>query len=145
MFNLDSFDECFKISEKYAKNVYCVGDVYIKPNETSQVWNEIEKNSNPQQTQYRHDHLVYGVCVSKCKALLSKFDVRTQKQFNPSKPSNYQIDLFTFNNAVEDKFMYKEILNECINFQIHKKFQLEAFFEVQYCEVSGRVEEIGKI
>lgn len=145
MFNLDFYDECFKFREKYAKNVYCMGDVYIKPNESSQIWNEIVKSSYVQQTQFRHDHLVKGICISKCKALMSKFDVITQNQFIPSKLSDYQIDPFTYKHAVEDTFMYNAILNECTNYQMQKQFQLKAFFEVQYCEVSGRVEEIGKL
>jgi hypothetical protein len=145
---LDQFDECFSESLKYSKNVYCIADVYIKPNKSSPVWNLIEKKSSKWKTQYRHDHLVYGVCINHCRELMSKFDVMTQRQFISSKPSNYSefdVDPYAFHYAVEDKVMYEEIVNECINYRMNKKFQLEAYTEIQYCEVKGRIDERGKL
>jgi hypothetical protein len=147
MFKLDPYDECFSENFEYSRNVYCIADVYIKPNKSSQTWNLIEEKSNKSKTQYRHEHLVYGICINYCRDLMSKFDSMTQKQFVASKPINYPsiaIDPFAFRYAVEDKIMYEEILNECVNYQMQKKFQLEAFPEVQYCDEKGRIHKIGK-
>lgn len=147
MFKLDSFEECLKFDLKYSKNVYCIADVYIQPNTSSEVWNLIKSSSYPLKSHYRHDHLVYGVCVNPCKETLSKFDIMTQKQFISSKSSEHHIfdvDPFTFHHAIEDKVMYEEIVKECINYRMKKNFEVEAFSEVQYCEVEGRIEEIGR-
>lgn len=147
MFKLDSYEECFKYDFKYSENVYCIADVYIKSNKSSEVWNLISANSKPWKTHYRHDHLVYGVCVNPCKAMMSKFDAMTQRQFISSEPIEYKslnIDPFTFHHAIEDKIMNEEKVKECINHQMIKEFEIEAFSEVQYCEIDGRVEEVGK-
>lgn len=147
MFQLDSFEECFGEDIKYSRNVYCIAEVYIKPNDSSPAWNLIESKSKLWKTHYRHDHLVHGVCLHRCKELLAKFDLMTQRQFILQKPKNlktFDVDPFTFQHAMEDKFMYEETVNECINYEMKKKFHLEAFSEIQYCEVDGRVNGAGR-
>lgn len=147
MFHLDPFDRCFEGDIKYAENVYCIADVYIKPNKSSPTWNLIETISKPWKTRYRHDHLVYGVCLQRCKEVMAKFDGMTRRKFMSQKPENFKtfdIDPFAFQHAMKDKFMYEDDVNECINYEMRKKFDVEAFSEIQYCEVSGRRNEIGE-
>jgi hypothetical protein len=79
--------------------------------------------------------------------IMSKFDKMTQRKFISPKPRNYPnwiIDPFTFHHAIEDKVMYEDSVKECINYQMKKEFQLQAYSEIQYCDVEGRIEEIGK-
>jgi hypothetical protein len=78
---------------------------------------------------------------------MAKFDVMTRRQFVLKKPESletFDIDPFTYRHAIEDRFMYEDIVNECINYEMRKKFGVEAFSEVQYCEVAGRSDEIGE-
>lgn len=77
---------------------------------------------------------------------MAKFDTMTKRHFNLEKSDNmktFEIDPFTYQHAMDDKFMYEDIINECINYEMKKMFGVEAFSEVQYCEVSRRENEIG--
>lgn len=145
---LESYDECFTRNAKFSKASYCVADAYINPNESSQLWNVIQRNSHPWKTQYRHDHLVYGICIGSCKSMLSKFDKMSQKRFLFHAPRNFtqsdvDVDPFTFHHAIEDKIEFSDIVNECINYQLMKEYQLSAASKIQYCNVDGRREQIG--
>lgn len=147
MFQLDPYRECLNDNGKFSRAAYCIVDVYIKPNASSQLWNIIQRNSEPWKTQYRHDRLVYGICVNRCRKLLSKFDKMTQKQYLSSKPisfEDYLLDPFTFRHAIEDKIEFGKIVNECINYEMKKQHQLEAYAEIQYCDVDSRMDGTGK-
>ena len=146
LFKLDPFDECFAEEVRDTKDAYCIVDVYIQPNKSNIIWNAIEKYSQPWKTNYRHDHLVYGICLSRCKDLMSKFDAWTQKEYFISTPKGFNepsIEVYAFEESVEDQFQFGEMTNECINYEMKKKYQLEAYSKLQYCEVAGREEEIG--
>lgn len=107
----------------------------------------IDGNSKPEKIHYRHDHLVFGVCINRCKKLLRKFDELTQQEyFSPSPPnfSEFKVDPFVFRHGVEDDFEFGKIINECVNYELRMKHQLEALSRVQSCDVNGRVEKFGR-
>lgn len=145
LFQLDSYDECFSEHEKYSSPTYCIADVYIKPNASSRAWSIIEQNSIRWKTHYRHDHMVYGICIQQCKKFLSRFDKATRKEYFVKAPKNFSSveDRFTFFGAIEDGTEFIAALSACINYPLRKQFQLEAFAEIQYCDVGGKSEEIG--
>lgn len=148
IFHVEPYEECIaNAGLKYSQPAYCIADVYIKPNETSQEWQILANASSPRKTQFRHDHLVFGICIDDCKKLLGQFDKMTQKQFYIPTPRNFSelmsADPFVFQDAVQDKFDYGEVLNECINFNLRREFRLEAFTEIQYCNVADRPDIIG--
>lgn len=148
LYNLDSYDDCLLTKEKFSSPVYCIAEVYIEPNKSNHAWTVIEEKSLAWKTHYRHDHLVFGVCVSRCKKLMRKFDRMTQKEYFNQTPMNFsipQVDLFTFNGAIEDEVEFGKLVNECINYQLKTEYQLVSRSQIQYCEVSGSVDEIGKI
>lgn len=146
IFQLDSYDACFADNVKYSNAAYCVADVFIKPNASSRLWKIIQENSNSWKTHFRHDHLVYGICMEKCKKFLTKFDKLTQREYFVKAPKNFSTsitDPFLFFHSIEDRIEYSEAFSECINYPLRKQSQLEAFAEIQYCEVGGISEEIG--
>lgn len=146
IFQLESYDGCFADNVKYSNAAYCVADVYVKPNASSRLWSIIQENSSRWKTQFRHDHLVYGICMEQCKKFLTRFDKMTQREYFVKAPKNFSTsisDPFTFYHSIEDRIEYSEAFSECINYPLRKQFQLEAFAEIQYCEVSGKAEEIG--
>lgn len=146
MFHLEPYDECFIDDVKFSENSYCIVDVYITANKSSELWRTIERNSKPWKTQYRHNHLLRGVCMNRCKQQMAKFDKMTQKKYFSPKPRNFSeatLDPFRFHHAVEDKLEFEELANECINYNLKKSHQLQAFSEIQYCDIRGRVDELG--
>lgn len=147
LFQLEPYDECFADDLKYSEKVYCIADVYIKPNNWSANFMIIERNSFPEKIHYRHDHLVIGVCINRCKKLLQKFDKSTQREYFSPTPRNFpefKDDPFIFRHGVEDDFEFGKIVNECINYRLKKSHQLEAYSRIQSCDVKERVEKIGK-
>lgn len=147
LYQLESYEECFFDELKYSEPVYCIADVYIKPNRSSENFLIIEKNSYPAKTHYRHDHLVFGVCINRCKKLLQRFDKLTQQEYFSPTPENFtefKLDPSIFRHGIEDDFEFGMIVNECINYELKKKHQLEAYSRIQNCEVNERVEDFGK-
>lgn len=148
LYQLDPYDDCLSTKVKFSSPVYCIADVFIKPNKSNSAWMIIEENSNSWKTQYRHDHLVHGVCIGRCKKLMEKFDKMTQQKYFHQSPKNFSTfksDPFTFVSAIEDEIEFGQLVNECINYELSKRYQLESFSRIQYCEVSGRVHKIGKL
>lgn len=146
MFQIDSYDECFNEPVKFSTNAFCIADIYIKPNSSSRLWSIIEGSSKHWKTQFRHDHLMYGVCIQRCKKFLSKFDKNTQKEYFVKAPKNFPSSIFNpfiYYQGIEDRIEFIEAFSECINYQLRKQYHLEAFAEIQYCDVSGKSEEIG--
>lgn len=143
LFHFDAYDECFA-EVRYAMPAYCLAEVFVMPNSSNDIWKIIEKYSHPWKTQYRHDHLSYGVCISRCKNLMQKFDKSTIKKYfsSFSEPS---INPFAFEYSIEDNAKIGKVINECINYEMKRKYQLKVNTRVQYCEVKGRTSKIGKV
>lgn len=134
---------------KFTRTAYCIVDVYVKPNESSRLWKAIKEGSLRWKTQYRHDHLVRGVCVNRCRKLFNRFAKSARTEYFSLKPENFTripSDPFVFRRTIEDKLEFNEIVNECVNYQMLKQFGLEVYSDIQYCDVKGRtLDEIGKI
>lgn len=149
MFQADPYSECFEVEDiKFTRTAYCIVDVYVKPNRSSRMWKVFEESSRHWKTQYHHEHLVRGICVNRCRKLFSRFAKASQFDYFALKPENFSritTDPFIFHRSIEDNLEYREIVNECINYEMMKQFQMEAYSDIQYCEVKGRVDEIGRI
>ena len=148
LFQIEHYDECFAGETKFSRSAYCIADAFIKPNVTSEIWDFIDKISHPWKTQYRHDHLVYGICINKCKELMKKIDAMTQREyFLPTPKNHFELNSnnYSFNYIVEDENEFDQIVNECINYVLRQKYQISAYSRIQYCDIKGRSEEIGKI
>jgi hypothetical protein len=146
MFHLDAYDDCLNENVKFSSSVFCVADVQIKPNKSSQVWNIIEKNSRQWKIQYRHDHLVYGVCINRCRKLLEKLGKYSKEELLMFKPENFSIisiDATSFYYSMEDEIEFGSELSACINYELKENFQLEANSVLNYCDIKGRTLEIG--
>lgn len=148
LFELEPYDECFIHEDKFSMPAYCVADVYIRPTNSSEIWNNIAKNSHPWKTQYRHDHLVYGVCINKCQTAMKRVDKMMQRKYFLQTPRNFSeitSDRFEFSYSIEDNLDFGRIMDECVNFKLRQKYDLEADLQVQYCDIKGRIIEMGKI
>lgn len=69
---LDDYDLCLqqRPSQLLAHSTYCLVYVELRPNGSSELWQQIERVSRDAKHHYRHDHLFVGVCVERCKRLL---------------------------------------------------------------------------
>lgn len=146
LFQVDPYDECLAEEIKYTTNAYCIVEVYVQPNQSNDMWRSIEKFSHPWKSRYRHDHLVYGVCINRCHRLLEKIDLTTRKKFHLKIPEIFTepfIDPFAFDHAIEDSLEFGDVINHCINYDLMLSFGLKAYTMVQYCKVKGRLSEIG--
>lgn len=138
LFDFDDYDECMSENVKYASNIYCISDVMILSNESSNLWKTIEKFSNPKSSHYQHSHLLHGVCVNKYKRELEHYEIlRSRKEsfkisalFNVSQ---FMFELNRFDYGWEDELKYGSLINKCINQRLKKKFQLKAVAKINYC------------
>lgn len=65
---VDQFHKCMYETESLA--VYCVVRTAIKPDASSEYWQQIERFSNDTKRHYRHDILTTGLCLTRCEAEL---------------------------------------------------------------------------
>lgn len=146
LFQVDPYDECFADEIKYSPNVYCIVEVFVQPNQSNDIWRSIVKFSHPWRSRCRHDHLVYGVCINRCRQTLENLKSTTSNQFYTEISENFAgpfIEQSAFNNALEDALEFSDEINQCINYELTHNFNLTAHVMVQYCKVKGRDRKIG--
>jgi len=95
MYQLDDYDLCMQKppSLLLAHSTYCIVYAEIMPNESSTLWQQIEKVSQDDKHHFRHDHLFIGVCLERCKKALhtlSKFQIQ---QLYEGKPMDTEVSI----------------------------------------------------
>lgn len=66
----EDIDRCLFSTEDY--NVLCIVFTIIKPDNTSELWNQIEVFSDDVKRHYRHDFIHAGMCLKTCEQQLSE-------------------------------------------------------------------------
>lgn len=133
----DDYDECFDSLESNDP-VYCVARSVIKPDNHSELWRFIQDFSSDTYRHFRHDHLDRGLCVERCRRLVSQIDNGTIQQLYTEKfdiDFPYIISPKTFEavNVYQDRVLYGRLINICENYILRKVYNLTAYTEIEYC------------
>lgn len=67
---VEEFHKCMYSTE--GQSVYCVVRTAIKPDLSSDLWQQIETFSNDTKRHYRHDVLTTGFCLNHCSGELGR-------------------------------------------------------------------------
>lgn len=115
---------------------YCVAHVYIKPNQSSELWKEIEDFSSYTYQHYRHDVLMRGVCMNDCKNIIrgleesQKIELKSVgfeiKQPYPNKIGQEIPEL----NWTQDDL---DMINICNNVDLHRFYNLSSMSRISFC------------
>lgn len=125
LYKFDDYDDCQASFGE--KAVYCVANIYIQPNKSSQLWNYIEDISREKIIHFRHDILKWGVCVNHCEVpdenfYVNSFDVEgAHPNLLPQSSPE-----FAFNPDLDRQ------LNICVNRQI-SQYGLRSFTDITFC------------
>ncbi|XP_044571451.1 nose resistant to fluoxetine protein 6 isoform X3 [Drosophila ananassae] len=133
LYQLDDFDLC----QDTISGVYCLAYVEIKPNSSSDLWQLIEEVSSDSKHRFRHDHVFRGVCLERCLDSILSADDATVFQ-----PEDVQdVELSSYYNKVhlrrgdaEERLLYNELVNTCLNLEFGQKYELQVQSLIEYCE-----------
>lgn len=123
---------------KFTENVYCVTEVYILKNVTSETWRLINKYSHPEWATFAHDHLRLGVCVNECKKELNMFEVQASKHDERGMSRvgnlpNYITNPIEYEGQIVDDINYGPLIDKCVNKRMKKKYGLQVVTRINYC------------
>ncbi|XP_049292985.1 nose resistant to fluoxetine protein 6-like isoform X3 [Anopheles funestus] len=137
VFKYDDYDICLNDNPSIP-SVYCVVKAVIRPDNTSDVWGQIERISAKWKIKLNHAHLDRGICVRDCEMrlrlmsgrlndselLVPKFKTNYRYTFNPG----------TFRDIDEYRYNYSELLEKCVNVELIDEYGLKAQTEIEYCD-----------
>ncbi|XP_055610840.1 nose resistant to fluoxetine protein 6-like [Uranotaenia lowii] len=135
LFAYDDYDECLEAYDT-PEPVYCVTRSVIKPDNSSSLWRLIRDFSADTYRHFRHDHLDRGLCVERCRRLLSELTNETIQQLYVEKfdiDFPYIISDKPFENVQHDRTHFGKLINVCENYRLKKQYNLTAFTEIEYC------------
>jgi len=148
----DPYDECMADDNvKFTKNVYCVTEVFVLKNVTSETWRLINKYSHPEWATFKHDHLRLGVCVNECKKELNMFELQASKhdERGMSKVGSlpkYITEPSQYEGQIVDDINYGPLIDKCVNKRMKKKFGLQVATRINYCNDNEQKSSfIGKL
>lgn len=150
----DEFEQCMEIYENDA--LYCVVGSYIQPDLSSNLYNFISSYSSNKKQHFRHDKLQRGLCINICSRLITELGNISENYLVKSFPMDSKvkvhikvlavhIKLFSeiiflqlihqnilYQNAIEDRAMYDDLVNMCVNFELDE-YNLTAYSSIEYC------------
>ncbi|XP_031617702.1 nose resistant to fluoxetine protein 6-like [Contarinia nasturtii] len=136
MARMDDYDRCFLDIPEGATATFCMVTSLIKPNESSDIWNIINKYSSDRKRIYRHDRLSRGICMNWCKKQMNYFDYDTRKSYyieNFYNDTEIYKDPNFHTRALADRARYYQYATECVNYELRKQYGLMAQSQIRYC------------
>uniref|UniRef100_A0A1I8PHK2 Acyltransferase 3 domain-containing protein n=2 Tax=Stomoxys calcitrans TaxID=35570 RepID=A0A1I8PHK2_STOCA len=131
-------------------STYCMVFANIKPDNRSEVWQSIENFSEDTHHRFRHDYLVFGLSVAKCKELLlnTTTKILPNEVIKTKVPSTYQevIDYYTriYGYNVYDQNL-NNFLDTCVNHEFQRNYNLTLTTFVEYCNDPKKIEPKANI
>ena len=142
LFSYEDYDKC--VDETDNEPPYCLVRTIIKPENSSKLWQFIEKFSNDTKRHFRHNNLDKGICVNRCKKLVATLSNETRESLLVNR---FPIDFaYTFKDewykdSKEYKEKYEELINICVNYELKRDYNLTAYSSIELCK--RRNDEIG--
>lgn len=88
---LNVFDDYNECMGKYGDEaLYCLVDTHIKP-DRSELFNLIRHYSKNIKKNFRHDNLVRGLCVNKCREIVERLGSNKTQYFVEKFPTDTKV------------------------------------------------------
>ncbi|XP_017960684.1 nose resistant to fluoxetine protein 6 isoform X1 [Drosophila navojoa] len=136
---LDDYDLCLqqRPSQLLAHSTYCLVYVELRPNGSSELWQQIELVSKDAKHHYRHDRLFVGVCVERCKRLLHTLARFQIQQLYGGKVEDQELSSHyakVHRRPSDERLHYDHLINSCLNKELGSRYQLRLRSSIEYCE-----------
>ncbi|CAO1307095.1 unnamed protein product [Diamesa hyperborea] len=89
LYKFESYDKC--LGTYYEEAKFCYVKTYIKPDDTSELYNYIRNFSSMGKQHFRHDKLVRGICMNSCKEIIDQTENSSDKYFVPEFPMDTRV------------------------------------------------------
>ncbi|KAH8284829.1 hypothetical protein KR054_001604, partial [Drosophila jambulina] len=132
LYRLDDYDICL---DNTAGN-YCLAYVEIEPNASSTLWRLIDSVSRDSKHRFRHDVVFRGVCLERCIRTLndSSEDLRYEgRGVQDEQMSTYYMKVHRRPADADDRRLYSELVNCCVNLEFSQKYSLRVSSQIEYC------------
>ncbi|XP_017836319.1 nose resistant to fluoxetine protein 6 [Drosophila busckii] len=140
MYQLDDYDLCLQHSPPTHRLLYhptyCLVYAEIVPNASSTLWQQIERTSQDDKHNFRHDLLFMGVCLESCKSSISTLAKYQKQQLYEGKVSDTELSDYyakVHTRASDERMRYDHVINSCLNRKFEKKYQLRLRSNLEYC------------
>lgn len=141
---LDDYDLCL---DKPAGS-YCLVYVEIEPNASSTLWRLIDSVSRDSKHRFRHDVVLRGVCLESCRRTLNDSSGPIQsyeaRGVQDEELSAYFVQVHRRTTDSDDRLLYSELVNSCLNLEFSQKFSLRVSSQIEYCVSADDHLELGK-
>ncbi|KAH8236990.1 hypothetical protein KR038_001983 [Drosophila bunnanda] len=139
LYQLDDYDLCLDQSSA----TYCLAYVEIEPNVNSTLWRLIESVSLDSKHRYRHDVVFRGVCLERCIRSLNDTSAGALMQYEgrgvqDEQLSKYFMQVHRRAADADDRRLYSELVNNCLNLDFSQKFSLQVSSQIEYCCFNGK-------
>ncbi|XP_055844030.1 nose resistant to fluoxetine protein 6-like [Episyrphus balteatus] len=133
LYILDDYDACLETENKAT---YCLAIGEIVPNDTSELWQQIETFSSETKLHFQHNYLYFGVCLDSCQQAINNLNSSSKENLYTGNIKNTElIEYFSEINKEdsEARFQNEKIINTCINYNFEKKYNLQTRSFLEYC------------
>jgi hypothetical protein len=152
VYRFDDYEQCMGIYENEA--LYCVVNTYVKPDYRSELYRYMKDFSKNTKQFFRHDKLQRGLCINSCQQAVIKMGRNSQKYFVRKFPMDSKVselklfhklekspffiqqlifEFVNYFNAKEQRVMYDDVVNKCINIELMSRFNLSGYSSIEYC------------
>uniref|UniRef100_A0A1A9VM86 Acyltransferase 3 domain-containing protein n=1 Tax=Glossina austeni TaxID=7395 RepID=A0A1A9VM86_GLOAU len=133
LYKLDDYDKCLSRTQ----SVYCMVYAEVVPDNSSKLWNFIDVYSKDYRYHFRHDHLLFGICVDRCEILLETLSLSEQSELYDERVESSEITEYyakVYREETEQHSSYQQLLGKCLNYDFRAKFGLQLKTFIEYCE-----------
>uniref|UniRef100_A0A1A9ZC94 Acyltransferase 3 domain-containing protein n=1 Tax=Glossina pallidipes TaxID=7398 RepID=A0A1A9ZC94_GLOPL len=142
LYKLDDYDKCLSRTQ----SGYCMVYAEIVPDNSSKLWNFIDVYSKDYRHHFRHDHLLFGICVDRCKILLETLSLSEQSELYDERVESNEITDYYAKVHREETAQhsgYQQLLGKCLNYDFRAKFGLQLKTFIEYCEYPDKTLKIN--
>ncbi|XP_020815102.1 uncharacterized protein LOC110189393 isoform X2 [Drosophila serrata] len=134
LYQLDDYDLCLDNTS----GSYCLAYVEIEPNVSSTLWHLIDSVSRDSKHRFRHDVVFRGVCLERCIRSLNDTSAGALKRYEgrgvqDEQLSTYFMQVHRRASDADDRRLYSELVNNCLNLEFSQKFSLQVSSQIEYC------------
>ncbi|KAH8304403.1 hypothetical protein KR059_008303 [Drosophila kikkawai] len=133
LYQVDDYDLCLDNTS----GSYCMVYVEIEPNASSTLWHLIDTVSRDSKHRFRHDVVLRGVCLEHCIRTLNDSSGALERYegrgVQDEQLSTYFMMVHRRPADADDRRLYSELVNSCLNLEFSQKFSLRVSSQIEYC------------
>ncbi|XP_037827352.1 regulator of hypoxia-inducible factor 1-like [Lucilia sericata] len=136
LYKFDDYDSCLEQKYHNTPPTYCMVYAEIKPNNSSDMWQEMMQHYGEYPFRYRRDHLFFGVCMERCLKFAKTKEIYKLNEDDLIK--NEITDYFghVHKRPLDEQFRkeYHDLIHNCLNHEFQQKYDLNLRTYIEYCE-----------